>query len=184
MTRSFVLICLSVLATQSFGQDSAGGQEVDLNLGWSHPFGNSLEYSVDLGGGTLLGIGGGICMAGGAYGIQARRYFALSKAVAPFLGLALSRVQGSDEVTFGAEPGKKSDTASYAIEGGVVLAPRTGIRWSPGRVRLQLNVGWGLVLAGGGSRWLSGKRDPSTDRIARLFELGGPEATLSTGFVF
>ncbi|MBK8803543.1 MAG: hypothetical protein IPN71_16095 [Fibrobacteres bacterium] len=184
MLKSFFAFFLLVMAGASLAQETGGHQQVDLNVGWSHPFGNSLEYSVDLGGGTLLGIGGGLCMAGGSYGLQVRRYFAIPGPLDPYLGMALSQVEGMDEVTFQSETGVKSDTAMYAMEGGILLAPRVGLRWSVGSVRLQLNTGWGIVLRGGGSRWLAGMRDASTDRLAKLFELGGPEGTLSGGFVF
>lgn len=183
MTRS-VILCLSILSAGALAQDSSGGQEVDVNLGWSHPFGNSLEYSLDFGGGTLLGIGGGLGMAGGSYGIQVRRYFPWNRSVAPFVGLAVASAQGTDEVTLSAASGARSDTAVYAIEGGYLLAPRAGIRLSIGNLRFHLNTGWGIVLGGGGSRWLSGIRDPTTDRWAERFELGGPELTLSGGWVF
>ncbi|HOX53225.1 MAG TPA: hypothetical protein PKY05_17200, partial [Fibrobacteria bacterium] len=99
-------------------------------------------------------------------------------------GLALANVQGMDEVTIDSETGNASDTAMYRMDGGILLAPRAGVRWSLGDFRLLAGTGWGLVLSGGGSRWLSGMRDRSTDRIARVLELGGPEVTISGGWVF
>lgn len=159
-------------------------QEIAVNLGWGHPFGNSVEYSVDLADGNVLGVGAGFSMAGGRYGIDARRLFRTDGPVDPFLGVAVSKATGMDEVTVSSSSGSRTDTAVYKIDGGIQVTPRAGARLRVARLHLYLNGGYGFVVSGGGMQWISGKDDSSTRRIVELFTLGGLEVSLSGGIVF
>lgn len=159
-------------------------QEIAINLGWGHPFGNSVEYGVDLADGNVLGVGAGLSMAGGMYGIDARRFFRTERAINPYLGLAVSKATGVDEITVNSRSGSLKDTAVYQIEGGIQVVPRAGVRLRLARLHLYLNGGYGIVVSGGGMKWVSGTDNSSTRRIVELFTLGGVEASISGGFVF
>lgn len=176
-------LLMTLFVRNVLAQDSTWRQEVFANLGWGNPLGVSLEYAADLGGGHVIGVGGGLSLAGGVYGLDLRRYFRTDGPVAPYLGCVVSKATGIDG--FKVVSNKQTrDTAVYNLDGGLVATPRAGMRISISRLRLYFNGGYGYVVTGGGKTLVSGRDDENAGRLLDLFTLGGPEFSLSGGFAF
>ncbi|MBK9576034.1 MAG: hypothetical protein IPO40_03065 [Fibrobacteres bacterium] len=182
MTRISSLVSI-LFVSSALAQDPALRQEICVNAGWSHPLGTSLEYAADLGDGHVLGVGAGFSLAGGMFGLDARRYFQTDRPANPYLGVVVSKATGLDGFLVVSEK-ETSDTAVYDIEGGLMVAPRLGLRISVARLRLHFNGGYGFVLSGGGVTQVSGKDNAGTRKFLEMVSLGGPEFSASGGIAF
>lgn len=177
-----VVFCSSVFAEN---EPNLFRNELGLNLGPGNPCGYlCLEYSRLLEGHHALSLGGGASFAGANLSLGYKYLFKPSTRFNPFLGLSGFYASGLPFVVV--QHPWDHDFATYETLPGFAIAPRAGIRYQTGwLVNLYVNVGYAVVVQGGGARFLKGREPDSVYHAsAEKYALGGPELSMSIMFRF
>ncbi|HSQ41497.1 MAG TPA: hypothetical protein VLM37_04370, partial [Fibrobacteraceae bacterium] len=147
--------------------------ELGFNVGWGNPMGESVEYAQEVAPGHRFGAGAGISAAGIKAGIDYAYLFVSAKRVSPYVGGAVSIASGLSDL----QVNVNSDTANYDLKGGLVIAPRAGLRIAIRRIHFYLNFGYGFTLAGGGAEYQDGSTSSSVRKFAKALGIGGVEGS-------
>jgi hypothetical protein len=174
LVLSLMTVMLAVAAySQTPEKPAAKKSELGFALGWGSPVGAGVEYAYDITPAHNLGAGAGFSMSGARYALGYRYFFKPEKGATPYLGLALTGASGLSSVTVNVN----KDSADYKIKSGVALAPRAGFRFRTRIIDWYVNTGYHIVLAGGGSEYVSGSTKRSLKDFADVVALGGLEVS-------
>ena len=164
-----------------------------LGLGWGAPYGWGVDLSHLVTGHLDLTAGAGFTITGGKLGVGTRYYFAPERRLSTFVGANLVHSTGFDRVTVTTTSGSTNGGSSYyntpdnnavvKYTAANLLHLRGGIRWQPLRRFAMLGgLGYGIVLSGGATEYVSGDYSPAARDTAKLLAPGGVE--LSFGIAF
>lgn len=171
MIRRFSAMLLLVLVGLAQSQTTEKKSELGLALGWGSPVGAGVEYAYDITPSHNLGAGVGFSLSGLRYDLGYRYFFMPGKGATPYAGLALTGASGLSPVTVNVN----SDSAKYRIKPGLALAPRAGFRFRTRVIDWYVNTGYHIVVAGGGSEYISGSTSHGVKTFADVIALGGLE---------
>jgi|GEM_PF-3785846 len=175
------LLVVALLAISSFSDETKQfNNELIGNLGWGNPNGMSIEYMRHITTSNAISAGIGISMAGMKYGFGYKYYFNEAETFSPFLGISASQAAGLSKVNVNVN----ADSSVYSVNSGSAVTPRGGLRFQKNAIRLQLNLGYGLTMTGGGVEYVSGSKLSSVQSLAKAMGVGGVEISGSASICF
>jgi hypothetical protein len=172
------LIILSLISN-SFCEEFKRS-ELGVILGWGSPNGNGVEYSYYVIEPLNINVGAGITLSGGKLSLGSKYYFLPQKFASPFVGLNLTNSSGLSSINVNVN----NDSAKYSIEKAVFITPRVGWRFKTNVINWYVNAGYGIVLTGGGSKYISGSTSSSVKDFSKVVSAGGIEISASMMFKF
>ena len=170
--KFLVFAIVGILCSYAFSYDN----EISANVGWGHPFGMSVQYSRYVEETNMIGIGFGLSGAGGKFGISYEHLFS-NEGWGAIIGVATSYAMGANNINISVN----ADTAVYKINSGSSITPRFGIRYRGDRCNVQGNLGYSILLTGGGVEYVSGSEESNVKKFADLIGIGGIEISISIG---
>lgn len=176
MATVFIALC----ALNSVARDQEKQNEIGGNLGWGNPSGFGIYYARNIESNHQIGLGAGFSGSGGRLALDYKYLFAEDEDFNPYMGFAFSHATGVSEMRVNVN----ADTALYDVNGGNAFQPRAGFRYCTGSLGLYLNVGYGIVLNGGGVEYLEGSERESVKDFAEMVGLGGFEISGTGTFFF
>ncbi len=178
--RRVIAIFAAIAAMNSTARDLEKQNEIGGHLGWGNPFGIGIHYARNIESNHQIGLGVGFSGSGGRYAADYKYLFNEEKDFNPYMGFAFSHATGVSEMRVNVN----ADTALYDVNGGNVIQPRAGFRYCAGPIGLYLNVGYGIVLNGGGVEYVEGSESESIKDFAEIIGLGGIEISGSGTLFF
>lgn len=166
-----------VLCTLAYAGDGATN-EVVVTAGWGAPVGIGLEIEKYIAPTFNLNMGAGLTMTGVKLSVGTKYLMAADKDVSPYIGLNFSSSSGISRLNINVD----TDTAKYKINAAKILTPRAGLKLKRGIANFYLNVGYGIVVDGGGNKYRSGSTDTGVANMAALLSAGGVEISGSICF--
>ncbi len=174
--RNFILILL-LIPVYAYDADVKDKLEFGGILGWGSPLGFGVEGGIFNTPHTAITGGLGFSMSGLKLGIGAKYLLSPEKMITPLAGVYLSRSSGLSNLNVSVN----QDAAVYRIDPALLLTLRSGLRFQSGFITLSGHVGYGFVLSGGGSEYLSGSDSEDVSRFAGFMEPGGIEISVGAG---
>ena len=177
--RKWIILTV-FMSTMTFCDEGKPLNEFGINFGWGHSFGNSIEYDRLIAGNQSLNGGIGFSFGGLKYGIGYKYIFNEESKFNPYFGTNISSANGLSEVTVNVN----ADSSKYKVNSGIAVTPRGGFRYQAGFANLYVNVGYGIVLSGGGVEYISGSTKESVADFAKVLGIAGLEVSGSMLFRF
>ncbi len=182
------IVTFALLATFAFADDEANvfRNELGLNVGPGNPSGSfGLEFTRQLGEHHSLGMGFGSSLDGANFCLGYKYFFKQETRFNPYLGLSGGYATGFPPLMMSKTTNGQLEGAIYKLEPGFEVNPRAGFRYQARwHINLYVNVGYGIVVQGGGAKYLAGTSEFATRKYIELFTLGGPELSTSLFFRF
>lgn len=152
--------------------------EFVVTVGWGAPVGCGLEYEKYVKPTLNLNMGAGLTITGFKVSVGTKYLMAADKDVSPYIGLNFSSSTGINRLNVSVN----TDTAKYKINAAKILTPRAGLKLKRGFANFYFNIGYGIVMDGGGNKYKSGSLDSNVSEMADLLSAGGAEISASISF--
>lgn len=178
--RSYVLMLAATVLISNSMAEEFKRSELGFTLGWGAPVGEGVEYAYYLAEPLNLNAGVGFTMSGGKFSIGSKYFFMSQNSASPFIGLNMTKSTGLSSVKVTVN----NDSAKYSIEKAVFMTPRVGWRFKTRTVNFYVNTGYGIILSGGGTKFVSGSTASSVKDFADVISAGGFEISGSLMFKF
>lgn len=154
--------------------------ELSGNMGWGSAYGTGLSGSLYLTNNFAATVGAGLSLAGMKIGFGAKYIVSPNSRISPFFEASFAHVTGSSNTTISYE----EYSATYEYDSAEVLHLRTGLKIKVSNINLYGNIGYGILLNGGNSRYKSGEPDENIIDLSDILEPGGVEISFGVGVMF
>ncbi|HMV27349.1 MAG TPA: hypothetical protein PLG25_02420 [bacterium] len=172
-----IYFLFGALYTLAYAGDGVTNEFV-ATAGWGAPVGIGLEFEKYIVPAFNLNMGAGVTVTGVKLSVGTKYLMAADKDVSPYIGLNFSSSSGIRRLNINVD----TDTAKYKINAAKILTPRAGLKLKRGFANFYLNVGYGIVVDGGGNKYRSGSTDTGISDMADLLSAGGVEISGSICF--
>lgn len=179
MKLTALILGIAILASNALAQSSPKS-ELGLGLGWGSPIGFGAEYSYYVQDALSINGGAGFSFGGGRFSLGGKYFFLDQNSASPYVGLNLIRSTGLSSVNVTVN----NNQAEYSINSATTLEPRVGWRFKTRPINWYINTGYGIVVSGGGAKYISGSTSSSVKDFANVIAAGGFELSGNMMFKF